>query len=181
MVSIWGSCLKLLWVACTFCLLHLYLYLFWWGSCLRVTLVSISICASSFALACSIPVGYVHKICIMCLHVQFPEDMCKNFNLYRICACIFNSWRICAQVLCSSFLTCMGFRVCMFNSHRICAWLLYCMGSMLSYSIPVGYVHDFMCSDLLDYFWMKDPLGMINVRDIFYVNWLILWQNALYL
>ena len=116
--------------------LYLYLYLF-------------------FALACSIPVGYVHEICMMCLHVQFPEDMCTNFDLYRICACIFNSWRICGQVLCSSFLTCMGFRVCMFNSRKICAWLLYCMGSMLSYSIPVGYVHDFMCSDLLDYFGWK--------------------------
>ena len=87
----------------------------------------------------------------------------------------------------------------MFNSQRICAKILTCIGSVLAYSILegyvhkfyvlpfwlvwgfvsacsilVGYVHDFMCSDLLDYFWMKDPLGMINVRDIFYVNWLIL-------
>ena len=158
-VSIWGSCLKLLCVACVFCLLHLYIYLFWWDSCLGVILVSIS--TSSTALACSISVGYVREICMMCLHVQFPEDMCMNFNLYRICACIFNSWRIYAQVPCSSFLTCMGFRVYIFNSRRICA--------------------QFLCFDLLDYFWMKDPLGMIIVRNIFYVNWLILWQNTLYL
>ena len=43
--------------------------------------------------------------------------MCMNSLLYGICACIFNYWRICAQVL---------------------------------------------CSDLLDYFWMKDLLGMLE-------------------
>ena len=58
--------------------------------------------------------------------------MCINSMLYRICACIFNSHRICVQVLCSSLLTCMGFHACMFNSYKICAQILY--------------------SDLLDYF-----------------------------
>ena len=92
--------------------------------------------------ACSILVGYMCKICTMCLHVQFSEDMCTssvffffdlygvsclhvqfsedmctNYDLYRICACIFNSWRICALVL---------------------------------------------CFDLLNYFWMKDLLGMLK-------------------
>jgi len=43
--------------------------------------------------------------------------MCTNSVLYKICACIFNSQRICAQVL---------------------------------------------FFDLLDYFWIKDPLGMLK-------------------
>ena len=59
-VSIWGSCLKLLWVACASCLLRFYLYLFLWGFCLGVTLVSISISTSSIVLACSIPLEYLH-------------------------------------------------------------------------------------------------------------------------
>ena len=75
MVSIWGSSLKLLRVACASCLLHLYLYLFLWGSCLGVTLISIS----STVPACSIPLGYMHK----------PVW----------CACMFNSLKICAGVL----------------------------------------------------------------------------------
>ena len=95
-VSIWGFCLKLLQVVLVS---HLYLYLLWWSSCLKVTLVSISISTSSTVPACSIPIGYVHGICIMCLHVQFPKDMCTISNLYRIHACIFNSRRICAQFL----------------------------------------------------------------------------------
>ena len=40
-------------------------------------------------------------------------------------ACMFNSCRICAQVLCCSFFICMGFRACMFNSLGICARILY--------------------------------------------------------
>ena len=52
-------------------------------------------------------------------------------------ACIFNSQRICAQNLNS-----MGFCAYMFNSQRICARIL--------------------CSDLLDYIWMKDPQGMLE-------------------
>ena len=34
-----------------------------------------------------------------------------------------------------------GICVCMFISRRICARFLYCMGIMLAYSIPRGYVH----------------------------------------
>ena len=67
-----------------------------------------------------IPIGYVHDFCIvwdLCLHVQFPGDMCTISVLYGNCACIFNSQGICAQV---------------------------------------------MCSDLFDYFWMKDLLGMLE-------------------
>ena len=64
MVSIKGSCLKLLWVTCSSSHLHFFLYLFWWGSCLRLTLVSFSISTSTFILSC--------------LHVQFPEDMCMS-------------------------------------------------------------------------------------------------------
>ena len=92
-------------------------------------------------------------------------------NLDKIYACIFNSHRISTQVLCSSFLTSMGFHACMFNSHRICAQILCYIGSVPAYSIPGGYVHhsnlDKICayifnsctiyvqglySDLLDYF-----------------------------
>ena len=69
--------------------------------------------------ACLIIVGYVCEICTICLHVQLSKDMCTNSVLYGICAYIFNSRRICAQVLCTSFLTCMGFHACMFNSWRI--------------------------------------------------------------
>ena len=89
---------------------HLYLYLFWWVSCLGVNLVSIFISTSSAVPACLIPVGYVRKICITCLHVQFLDDMCTTCigsvpaysiprgrctssvfflsDLYGICACI---------------------------------------------------------------------------------------------
>ena len=64
MVSIRGSCLKLLRVTCSSCLLHFFLSLFGWDSCLELTLVSFSITISTF---------FYH-------------------------ACMFNSWRICAQV-----------------------------------------------------------------------------------
>ena len=128
--------------------------------------------------ACSIPIEYLREICIVCLHVHFPKDMCTTFDLYRICAGIFNSRRICAQDLHSNFLTCIGFCACMFNSCWICARILCYMGLVLAYSILGGYVHHSnlykicacildsyrICaqdlhSDFLDYFWMKDPLG----------------------
>ena len=78
-VSIQGTCLKLLQVACASCLFHLYLYLLLWGSCLKVTLVSISTFTSSIVPACSIPSWYVLK--------------------FVWCASMFNSFRICARVL----------------------------------------------------------------------------------
>ena len=96
-VSIWGSCLKLLRVAYASYLLHLHLYLFWWGSCLRVTLVSISTFTSSIVPAYLIPLGYVHKFCMMCLHVQFPEDMCTNSVLWL-------AWLVCGPCLHIQFL-----------------------------------------------------------------------------
>ena len=122
--------------------------------------------------ACLIIVGYVCEICMICLHVQLSKDMCTNSVLYGICAYIFNSWRICAQVLCTSFLTCMGFRACMFNSWRICAqiltcigfvlayskicaWILTCIGSVPTYSIPRGYVHKFCVLACLTIFGWK--------------------------
>ena len=51
---------------------------------------------------------------LLCLHIQFLWDMCESSvffssNLYGISAYIFNSRRISAQVLYSSFLTCIGF------------------------------------------------------------------------
>ena len=58
-------------------------------------------------------------------------------------ACMFNSCRICAQVLCCSFFICMGFRACMFNSLGICARILY--------------------SNLLDYF--LDERSTRDVRE----------------
>ena len=36
---------------------------------------------------------------LVCLHIQFPWDMCINFGLHRVYACIFNSRRICAQIM----------------------------------------------------------------------------------
>ena len=82
-------------------------------------------------------------------------------------ACIFNSRRICAQVLydvpaCSIprgyvhnfyipnlFDWCVAC-ACILNSYRICAQFLYCIGFVPAYSIPVGYVHNsvFFLSDL---------------------------------
>ena len=75
----------------------------------------------------------------------------------------------------------MVFHAYMFNSYRIFAQILCYMGSMLAYSILGRYVHHFdlykICaymfnsrrrcaqdlhSDFLDYFWMKDPLGMLE-------------------
>ena len=79
-------------------------------------------------------------VCDLCLHIQFPWDMCTISILYRIYAYIFNSRKICAWILCSSFLTCLRFRACMFNSHRICARILSC----------------------LTIFWMKDPLRILE-------------------
>ena len=66
-----------------------------------------------------------------------------HFDLDKIYAYIFNSHRICAQGLCSDFLTCIGFHACMFNSHRICARILCHIGSVSVYSVPRGYVHHF--------------------------------------
>ena len=65
------------------CLLHLYLYLFWWGYCLGVTW--------SLSLSLRFP---------LCLHIQLPQDMCTSFVW---CSCMFNSWRICVQILYSDF------------------------------------------------------------------------------
>ena len=104
-------------------------------------MVSISISTSSTMLACSIPVGYVHEIHIVCLHVQLSKDMCTTFDLHRICTCVSNSHRICVQDLHSEFLTYMGSRAYMFNSHRICARILCYIGLVPTYSIPGGYVH----------------------------------------
>ena len=92
-VSIWGSCLKLLWVVLVF---HLYLYLLWWGTCLGLTLVYISISTSSTAPACLIPVGYVGEICNDVSAYSIPKGYTHHLDLYRIYAYIFNSYRICA-------------------------------------------------------------------------------------
>ena len=91
-VSIWGSCLKLLWVVLVF---HLYLYLLWWGTCLGLTLVCISISTSSTAPACLIPVGYVGKICNDVSTYSIPKGYMHHLDLHRIYAYIFNSHRIC--------------------------------------------------------------------------------------
>ena len=107
--------------------------------------------------------------------------MCTTSDLYRICTCIFNSCRKYAQDLHSDFLTCVGFHAYMFNSCRICARNLCYMGTVPAYSIPRGYVHHSdLCkicacvfnshricaqnlhSDFLDYFSMKDLLGMLE-------------------
>ena len=71
--------------------LYLYLYLFHYA-CIFNSLV---ICAQVLydVLVCSIPIGYVHKFCILTL-----LDWCV------VCAYIFNSHRIYAQIL-----TCIGF------------------------------------------------------------------------
>ena len=113
MVSIQGSCLKLLQVVYAFCLpslslpilvrlfsrgglgLYLYLYLFHYACIFN----SLKIYAKIMA-------------CIG-LHIQFPEDMCTSFvfffsSQYGICAYIFSSWRICAQVLYSFLLAGIG-------------------------------------------------------------------------
>ena len=107
MVSIWGSCLKLLRVACASRYymsslslslpilmkllprgdhgLYLYLYLFHYACIFN----SLGICAQILydMPACSIHGGYVHKFCLLTL-----LDWCVAH------AYIFNSCRICVQV-----------------------------------------------------------------------------------
>ena len=51
---------------------------------------------------------------------------------------------------------------CRFNSRRICAQFITCIGSMPIYSILGGYVHNFYIQICLTNFWMKDPLGMLE-------------------
>ena len=142
-VSIWGSCLKFLRVACTFCLpslflfvlvrllpwddlgLYLYLYLFYCACIFNSFKICVWILACiRYVLAYSILSRYVHKFYILlfwlvwslCLHVQFPQDMCTSSIL--------------------SLLTCMGF--------------------VPAYSIPEGYVHKWpWCSDLQGSPWWK--------------------------
>ena len=56
--------------------LYLYLYLFYCACMFN----SYRICARNLydVPTCSIPIGYVHEICMMCLHVQLPMDMCTS-------------------------------------------------------------------------------------------------------
>ena len=87
--------------------------------------ISISTCFDeAFALRWPWPLSLSLPL-LSCLYVQFPLDMCTNLDMYRICACIFNSFRICAQVS-------------------------YCIGFVPAYSILIGYVHKF-CIPL---FWL---------------------------
>ena len=76
--------------------------------------------------------------------------MCTNFDLYRICACIFNSRRIYAQDLHSNFLTCIGYVHEFYVTWDWCLHIqfsedmcttLTCTRSVLAFSIPIGYVH----------------------------------------
>ena len=61
--------------------------------------VSISTCSGE-ALASRWPWSLPPSLSLLvCLHIQFPWDMCINFGLHRVCACIFNSRRICAQIM----------------------------------------------------------------------------------
>ena len=105
MVSIQGSCLKLLRVACASCLpslslpvlvrllprgdlgLYLYLYFFYYACIFN----SFWICAH--ILAC---IGFVPTYSIPSRYVN--NLLFFSFDWYGICACIFNSQRICAQV-----------------------------------------------------------------------------------
>ena len=68
MVSIWGSCLKLLRMTCSSCLLHFFLYLVGWDSWLELALASFSITISTF---------FYHA----CM-----------FNSQRICARVGSTW-----------------------------------------------------------------------------------------
>ena len=90
------------------------------GLCLWIILVFPIIISASgwlWSLSLSLPL-------LLCLHIQFPRDMCTNFGLYKVFTCIFNSRRISAQVLYSSFLIDMGF--------------------VPTYSILGGYMHKFL-------------------------------------
>jgi len=134
-VSIWGSFLKFLRVGNT-CLrspsllvlvrlfprgdlgLYLYLYVFYY------------VISTSFIVpAYSIPRGYV-----------------QNSDLHRVYACIFNSWKVYAQILYSSLLTSMGsvlaYSIPRGYVHKFFSVLTF-MGSMLAYLIPKGYVRKF--------------------------------------
>ena len=73
--------------------------------------------------------------------------MCTIFVLYRICACIFNSRRICAQFCVLPFWFAWGF-------------VLACL-------ILVGYMHEFCILTCLTISWMKDPLGVLLIGENF--------------
>ena len=73
--------------------------------------------------------------------------MCTIFVLYRICACIFNSRRICAQFCVLPFWFAWGF--------------------VLACSILVGYMHEFCILTCLTISWMKDPLGVLLIGENF--------------
>ena len=134
MVSIQGSCLKLLQVAYAFCLpslslpilvrlfsrgglgLYLYLYLFHYACIFN----SLKIYAKIMA-------------CIG-LHIQFPEDMCTSFVFFFFQLV----WDLCLHI---QFLEDMCTSSVFFSSswYRICACI----------SIPRRYVHKWpQCSDL---------------------------------
>ena len=152
---------------------HLYLYMFWWVSCLRVNLVSIFISTSSIVPACLIPVGYVRKICITCLHVQFLDDMCTTC-IGSVPAYSIPRGRCTSSVFFLSDL--YGICACIFNSRRICAWFLYCMGFVFACSFPVGYVHDFcivweLCLHI-------QFLGDMCISYVFWLTWLFLDERS---
>ena len=58
-------------------ILHLYCYLFWWGSCLERP------CSQSL----SLPL-------LLCLHIQFPEDMCTNSGFFLF----WLAWDLCLHI-----------------------------------------------------------------------------------
>ena len=72
--------------------------------------------------------------------------MCTNSDLHRVCACIFNSWKVCAQILYSSLLTGMGsvlvYSILEGYVHKFFGVLTY-MGFVPTYSILGGYMHKF--------------------------------------
>ena len=148
MVSIQGSCLKLLRVACAFRQylsspslslpvlvrllpqsdlgLNLYLYLF---HCAYI-FNSLRICTQFlyYVPACSILEGYVHNFYILTLF-----DWCVAYAY-------------------------------IFNSHGIYAQVLYCIGSVPAYSILVGCVHNFcIVQDLCLYIQFSQDMCMNSV------------------
>ena len=92
----------------------------------------------SLSLSLSIPLP-------LCLRIQFLEDMCTSFVW---CACMFNSWRICAQFYILTLLSWCVFCACIFDSCWLCAHVALVFGPTRESQVrnPIKVMKDLLLS-----------------------------------